>query len=148
MSRLEGETRTAAAAQIFGTEAASGMLNVIDAGPDKLNKLTEALRNSEGASAKAAKQMKDNLAGSIEELGGAVESASIQLYDELSPALRTVVDDLAAWINKLADQGTFKEWGRNLRDIVNALREVDWAMVGTIAKFVSGAAPVAVFGAK
>src|SRR5690606_38816209 len=32
--------------------------------------------------------------------------------------------------------------------IVNALREVDWAMVGTIAKFVSGAAPVAVFGAK
>lgn len=148
MSRLEGETRTAAAAQIFGTEAASGMLNVIDAGPAKLNKLTEALRNSEGASAKAAKQMKDNLAGSVEELGGAVESASIQLYDELSPALRAVADDLAAWINKLADQGTFKEWGRNLRDIVNALREVDWAMVGTIAKFVAGATPVAVFGAK
>src|SRR5690606_39646963 len=61
MQEMDGQTRIAAASALFGTEAMSGMLEVIDAGPDKLNKLTEALRNSEGASAKAAKQMKDNL---------------------------------------------------------------------------------------
>lgn len=148
MQDLEGNTRIAAASALFGTEAMSGMLEVIDAGPDKLKQLTEALRNSEGAAKKTAEQMKDNLKGSVEELGGAVETASVQLFNELSPALRAVVQDLTEWINKMSDQGVFQEWGRNLRDIVNALREVDWAMVGTIAKFVAGAAPVAIFGAK
>lgn len=148
MQRLDGDTRTAAASAIFGTEAMSGMLNVIEAGPEKLKELANALRNSEGVAQETAQKMKDNLKGSIEELGGAVETASIKLTDGMSPALRAVVRDLTAWINKLSEDGTIEIWGRRLGNLIDTLREVDWAMVGTIAKFTAGAAPVALLGAK
>jgi len=36
MQEMDGQTRIAAASALFGTEAMSGMLEVIDAGPDKL----------------------------------------------------------------------------------------------------------------
>src|SRR5690606_36787276 len=75
MQEMDGQTRIAAASTLFGSEAMSGMLEVNDAGPVNLNKLTAALRNTESASAKAAKPTEDNLAGSVAELGGAVETA-------------------------------------------------------------------------
>jgi TP901 family phage tail tape measure protein len=99
MNGVDGSTRTAAAAQIFGTEAMSGMLAVIDAGPAKLQRLTKAFENSDGAAKRTAKQMKDNLKGALEEMQGALETAAIAIGDALAPAVRKVAD----WIKNLAN---------------------------------------------
>lgn len=99
--------KVAALSTIFGTEAASGMLTVIEAGPDKLSELTKALQNSAGASQDAASKMKDNLKGAMEELSGAVETASISIGSALAPAVRSIADGISSlvnWFNQLSPQ--------------------------------------------
>lgn len=97
--------KTMALSAIFGTEAVSGMMDVVEAGPTKLNKLTASLKDSDGASKRAADAMSDNLAGAVEQLKGAVESASISVSDTLKPAVKAgvhVVTDLVEGFNDLS----------------------------------------------
>ncbi|MED5052702.1 phage tail tape measure protein [Anoxybacillus rupiensis] len=97
--------KLAALSTIFGTEAASGMLTVVEAGPQKLDALTKSLQNSGGASQEAAKKMKDNLKGSLEELQGAFETAQITIGNALAPAIEKVagyIQKLIDWFNNLS----------------------------------------------
>lgn len=82
------EQKLAYIATITGNEAASGFLALVDAGPDKINAYSKSLKNSNGASKKAADQMKDNLKGALEQLNGAFESLSIQIGKDLTPIIR------------------------------------------------------------
>jgi TP901 family phage tail tape measure protein len=91
-AKMTNAEKAAAMARIFGTEAVSGMLAVISQGKPKIDQYTTALKNSDGASAKAAAQMKDNLAGSLSKLNGAIESAKIGIEQALAPALRVIAD--------------------------------------------------------
>lgn len=88
MKGMTKEQKLANVAQIVGTEAASGFLALIDAGPNKINKYSKSLQNSDGASAKAAKRMRDNLKGALEQLGGAFESLGIKIGEDLTPMIR------------------------------------------------------------
>lgn len=104
-SKMGNAAKLAAMSTIFGTEAASGMLAVVNAGPEKLDKLTKSLKNSDGASKKAADTMQDNLAGSVEQMKGAFESAAISVSDVLTPTIRKGVDaisDMVAGFNDLS----------------------------------------------
>ncbi|MCI2773410.1 phage tail tape measure protein [Staphylococcus petrasii] len=83
------EQKLATVSQIVGTEAASGFLALIEAGPKKVSKFSKSLKESDGASKKASDQMKNNLKGSLEQLGGAFESLGIQVGKDLTPAIRT-----------------------------------------------------------
>lgn len=92
---------------IFGTEAMTGMLSLITAGPEKFRALTTELQNSSGASAQAAAQMKDNLTGSMQELQGAVETLQISFGSALAPAIRSVADAISGivnWFNQLSPE--------------------------------------------
>ncbi|CEH28862.1 Uncharacterized protein BN1090_A2_01286 [Aneurinibacillus migulanus] len=91
--------KSAALSTIFGTEAVSGMLALIEAGPEKIIAFSKELKNSDGAAAEAAQKMKDNLAGALEELGGAFETAQITIGDVLAPALRAVAESLQVLID-------------------------------------------------
>lgn len=91
--------KLAALSQIFGAEAASGMLTVIDAGPEKLRKFTEELVNSEGSAQKTATAMKDNLKGAVEELSGAFETLMITMGTALTPAIQWLTVALTSLIN-------------------------------------------------
>ncbi|MBA4542885.1 phage tail tape measure protein [Thermoactinomyces daqus] len=108
MTKLRGmgkEQRTAAASTIFGTEAMSGMLVLLNKSPSAFNKLVAGLEKSDGAAARTAKQMKENLKGSIEQLGGAVETLQISIGDALSPAINVIAQaltKLANWFNNLS----------------------------------------------
>jgi TP901 family phage tail tape measure protein len=105
---LEGQTRAqklANLAAMVGTEAASGFLTLIEAGPQKIEQYTKSLQNSGGASQKAAKQMKDNLKGSLEELQGAFETAQITIGNALAPAIQKIaeyIQKLIDWFNQLS----------------------------------------------
>jgi TP901 family phage tail tape measure protein len=100
------DTQKAAALEtIFGKEAISGMMTLIKAGPKEIDKLTKSLQNSGGASQEAAKKMKDNLKGALEELQGAFETAQITIGNALAPAIQTVAEalqGLISWFNNLS----------------------------------------------
>ncbi len=86
--------KAAALSAIFGTEAVSGMLAVVEAGPDKLQKLTQGLKDSGGAAADTAKKMQDNLNGSLNQLSGSFETLQISMGNALIPVIRVVADGL------------------------------------------------------
>ncbi|MBB5325203.1 TP901 family phage tail tape measure protein [Anoxybacillus tepidamans] len=103
--KMSNAQKLAALSTIFGTEAASGMLTVIEAGPEKFDELTKSLQNSAGASQEAAQKMKDNLKGSLEELQGAFETAQITIGNALAPAIEKVagyIQKLVDWFNNLS----------------------------------------------
>ncbi|WP_423410253.1 phage tail tape measure protein [Heyndrickxia sp. MSNUG] len=100
---MEGMTDTQKAANlasIVGTEAVSGMLSLMAAGPDTIDKMTKSLQNSAGASAETAAKMKDNLKGTMDQLSGAVETASISIGTALIPTFRSVAESLSGIIEK------------------------------------------------
>ena len=74
---LSETEQTAAASTIFGKEAMAGMLAIINTSEEDYKKLTEAINESEGAADKMADTMQDNLKGSLEQLGGAIETVQI-----------------------------------------------------------------------
>ncbi len=86
--------KAAALSAIFGTEAVSGMLAVVEAGPDKLQKLTQGLKDSGGAAADTAKKMQDNLNGSLNQLSGSFETLQISVGNGLIPMIRVIADGL------------------------------------------------------
>lgn len=158
--------KTAALATIFGTEAMTGMLTVVESGPEKFNALTKGLMDSSGASAIAAAQMKDNLAGSMQQLSGAVETLQISIGSALSPAIRMAADALAGligWFNDLSPKtqefiAISAAVAAGLTGLVavialvtaglGALAAAEWAVILPIAGFVAGiTAIVAALGA-
>lgn len=102
-SSMDGMTdaqKTATLASLVGTEASSGFLALMSAGPSEIDKFTTSLENSEGASATAAAAMKDNLKGALEELGGAFETAQISIGTALTPAIQAVAAVLQGLMDK------------------------------------------------
>lgn len=90
--------RLAAAQAIFGTEAASAWLAVIEQGPDTYDEFTASLYGAAGAAETMANIRLDNLAGDMEELGGAVETAKLNIMEKLGPYLRSGVQWLTTKI--------------------------------------------------
>lgn len=99
---LTDETKNQALAQIFGTEALSGMLALVNRGSSELESMTKSFKECDGAAAEMAETMLDNTAGSLESLSGSFESAGIAIQKALSPQIR----DLAKWIQGLVDDFT------------------------------------------
>lgn len=90
--------RLAAAQAIFGTEAASAWLAVIEQGPDTYDEFTASLYGAAGAAETMADIRLDNLAGDMEELGGAVETAKLNIMEKLGPYMRSGVQWLTSKI--------------------------------------------------
>lgn len=87
-ANLTEEQRNQALATIFGQEALSGMLALIDAGPEQLDELTNAFENCEGAAADTAAVMNDNLQGSFSTLQSSLEALGIEAYEKFEEPLR------------------------------------------------------------
>ncbi|MEK4085145.1 phage tail tape measure protein [Psychrobacillus sp. FSL K6-1415] len=102
-SALEGETdaqRVATLSKLVGTEAVSGFLALMKAGPAEIDKMTLSLQNSGGAAAETAAQMKDGIGGAMENLSGAFETASILIGTQLIPYVQSAAEVIAELINK------------------------------------------------
>lgn len=107
---LDEATQAQVATTLFGQEAMSGMLAIINASEGDYTKLTDAIYGSEGASAKMAETMNDNLSGKIKELQSALEGVAIQLGEILVPIITEVVEWINKWVDKFAglDENTQK----------------------------------------
>lgn len=91
MGGLDKATQSAAASQLFGKEAMSGMLSIINASPEDYEKLTSAIYNAKGASEKMANTKLDSLSGQWTILKSAVEGAQIELGQRLAPYAKQFV---------------------------------------------------------
>ena len=96
---------------IAGQEAVSAFAVLVDQSAlldknsgktvNKIKELTKELEHSEGAAARAAAILKDNLAGDIEQLGGSIQDLSISVLNALGTDIRGFVTGLGAFIDKI-----------------------------------------------
>ena len=96
---LTEEQKAQYAKSLAGQEAMSGLLAIVNASEDDFNKLTDAVANSNGEAKRMADTMQDNLGGDITTLKSKIEGLQIQIFEKLSPYLRTAVD----FISKIVD---------------------------------------------
>ncbi len=97
---LTQEQKNQALVTLYGQESLSGMMALIDKGPDSLGALTESLEQSDGAADEMARTMQDNMKSSIEQMMGALESAAIVIQDILAPAISAVADYIGGLAEK------------------------------------------------
>ena len=91
----------AAAAAIFGTNAMSGWLAIINGSDEDFNKLSTAIDNCDGTSEQMAETMQDNLAGQLTILKSQLEELAISFGEILMPVIRKIVSAIQAFVDKL-----------------------------------------------
>lgn len=92
---MSKEQKLATLATIFGTNAASAWVSVIDQGPDKLDQLTKELENCDGAAEEMANEMQNNARGALIKLFSATESVAIAIGSTLLPTVAEFVGVLS-----------------------------------------------------
>ena len=88
------------AANLFGQEAMSGMLAIINASEKDYKSLTESIYNADGAAQKMSETMLDNLSGQLTLLKSALEGLALQFGEILMPIMKKFV----GWIQDLTDK--------------------------------------------
>lgn len=96
---LTDEVKNQALAQIFGTEALSGMLALVGRGSDDLKDMKKSFEECDGSAEEMADTMLDNTSGALESLSGSFETAGIAIQKALAPEIKK----LAKWIQGLVD---------------------------------------------
>lgn len=107
MGNLTEEEQSQAAATLFGQEAMSGMLAIVNASESDYNKLTEALANADGTAKEMADTMNDNLNGQLILLKSQIEGVAIKLGNILIPIIKKVVDKISEvvdWFSNLSEE--------------------------------------------
>ena len=103
MAGLTDEEKNQALATLFGQEALSGMLALMDAGPEEVAELTKSLVESDGAAKDMADTMLDNLQGAVDGFTGALETMGITIYQSLSEPLKNLAVDGTDAVNQLTE---------------------------------------------
>ncbi|WP_407372328.1 phage tail tape measure protein [Carnobacterium sp.] len=103
LTGMTSEQKASTLATIFGQEAMSGMMTLVEAGPDKVNELSTSLVNSAGAADEMAKVMQDNAAGAIDEMMGALETAGIEITQLLAPVIRDLAEDITELVGSFSE---------------------------------------------
>lgn len=97
---LTPEQQQNALVTLYGQESLSGMMALIDKGPEKLGSLTKSLKDSDGAADEMARTMQDNMNSSLEQMMGAFESAAIVIQKVMAPSIRKIADAVSGLVDK------------------------------------------------
>lgn len=100
---LTNEQKDQYLATIFGTNALSGMLALINSAPGEFENLVSSLENSEGAAKSMADVINSGANGAIEELMGSLETLSIKLFDTLAPAFIEIVEGITSAVEAFSN---------------------------------------------
>ena len=112
---------------LVGEEAKSGFLAMMNASDADFEKLVESLNNAEGAAQKMADIRLDNLAGDMEQLGGAWETFQLSIMEgKGANGLRSFVQGVSKDIDRLneylKDGLDITDVGRLALDILTQLK--------------------------
>ena len=101
---LSEEEQAQAASAIFGKRAMSGMLAMINATEDDIDKLADATTNYNGVVQEQADIMQSGLKGTLLRLKSAAEEFAIAISEVLLPAFQKLLDKVQTavdWLNQL-----------------------------------------------
>ena len=90
-----------ATAALFGKNAMSGMLAIINGSDKDFEKLAGAIDNCDGSSEKMANTMNDNLQGQITILMSQLQELAISFGEILMPKIRDIVTHIQNFVDKL-----------------------------------------------
>ncbi|PTG16296.1 phage tail tape measure protein [Staphylococcus chromogenes] len=107
---LSKEQQASASATIFGKEAMSGALAIINASDEDYQKLTKSIDGSKGAAKRMSDEMEGGIGGSIRQMKSAIESLAISIGDVMAPYIKKLAEWLSHAANKLNEmpKGTQK----------------------------------------
>lgn len=127
-SGLSESQQAAAASTIFGKEAMSGMLAIINASDEDFASLTEQIYNCDGAAETMAATMQDNLQGKLTILKSSVEGLGIAVYERLQEPLKELAEKGQEYVSQLASafesggfSGLVTEFGDVLAQIIEQI---------------------------
>ncbi|MEQ6899286.1 phage tail tape measure protein [Microbacterium sp. KR10-403] len=133
---LTDEERNAALGRIFGNESLTAANLLYAGGADAINTWTDSVNDS-GYAAEQAAMRQDNLAGDVEKLGGAFDTALIKTGSGANDVLREMVQSVTAlvdWYGELPEpvQATALVFGV----ATGAVLLFQGATLGLVTKFV------------
>lgn len=100
-SGLSESEKAQAAETLVGKNAMSGFLALMNAAPEDIDKLSNAIDNCDGTAEAMAATMQDNLAGQLTILKSQLEELAISFGEILMPAIRSIVSRIQGFIDKL-----------------------------------------------
>ena len=115
------------ASSIAGQEAMSGFLAIVNASDSDFEKLTDSIYNADGAAAKMAATMNDNLKGDLKALSSVWESFQLEIMsgkggDGLRSFVQGVKTDLEKFTGYIKDGFDIGDVGRLALDILTQLK--------------------------
>lgn len=115
------------ASSIAGQEAMSGFLAIVNASDSDFEKLTDSIYNADGAAAKMAATMNDNLKGDLKALSSVWESFQLEIMsgkggDGLRSFVQGVKTDLEKFTGYIKDGFDISDVGRLALDILTQLK--------------------------
>jgi TP901 family phage tail tape measure protein len=132
-SGLSETEQAATASTLFGKEAMSGMLAIINASDSDFDNLTKNINNADGAAQAMADTMQDNLQGQITILKSGLEGLGIEIYEGMSAPLQEAAVEAQNYVNRLTE--AFKNGG------LSKMIEEAGAIFGELAVKAAEAAP-------
>ncbi|EPY2286644.1 phage tail tape measure protein [Clostridium sporogenes] len=145
LGNLDKATQANVVSTIFGKEAMSGWLSVINASPEDVNKLTNAIDTSKGATDKMAATMSNNAKGSIREMKSALEGAGIKIFEVVAPSITS----LAKEVSKMADK--FSKLNPSTQKTIVKMAALGIAIgpvIGGVGKLATGFGSILSLGSK
>lgn len=106
---MTDEQRNNVLVTLYGQEALSGMLALMNEGDGALLELTHAYETCDGSAKAAAETMQDNLAGALDQLSGSAETLGIVFYESVSESLKETAKTATDSINNITE--AFKNGG-------------------------------------
>ncbi len=100
---MTDEQRNNVLVTLYGQEALSGMLALMNEGDGALLELTHAYETCDGSAKAAAETMQDNLAGALDQLGGSAETLGIVFYENVSESLKETAKSATDSINNITE---------------------------------------------
>lgn len=101
---MTDEQKNNTIATIFGVEALSGMLALMQTGGGELNKLTKSFENADGAAKKMAETQTQNMYGALEEVKGQFETLEITLVGKFAPAITAALKSVGDYIPVISNE--------------------------------------------
>ena len=131
MGGMTEAEQTQAATAIFGKEAMSGMLAIINSSDKDYQKLIKNIDNCKGSAENMAETMQDNLYGQLTTLQSALQELAIAFGEILMPYIRKAAEVIQGFVEKL-----------------NGMSEGQKKVVATIALIVAAIGPLLIMVGK
>lgn len=126
-SELDKAEQSVAAKNIAGRNGSSGLLALLTATDEEVNRLSADLDNAQGAASKMAEVKLDNLKGDFTILKSAAETLGDVIYkNDLSGGLRQIVQDMTDLLSRaraiMSGEDTFDTYGTIINSAGNKAR--------------------------